>query len=48
MKLKKSYPLYLANRPVQTHQTLDVLDKYTGQRATRVGFGDAALIRKVG
>ncbi|SIQ78756.1 aldehyde dehydrogenase family protein [Solilutibacter tolerans] len=46
MKLKKSYPIYLANRPVEAKQTLDVLDKFTGKRATRVGFGDAALIRK--
>ena len=46
MKLKKSYPLYLANRPVEARQTLDVLDKFTGKRATRVGLGDAALIRK--
>ncbi len=46
MKLKKSYPLYLANRPAESRETLDVLDKFSGKRATRVAFADAALVRK--
>ena len=46
MKLKKSYPLYLANCPVEAVDRLDVLDKFSGKRATRVAFADAALVRK--
>ena len=44
--LSKSYPCYLANAPIPGASELDVLDKFTGKRATRVGFADAALIRK--
>ncbi|TWI11875.1 aldehyde dehydrogenase family protein [Aerolutibacter ruishenii] len=44
--LKKRYPYYLANRPVQANDHLDVLDKYRGKRATRVAFADAAAVRK--
>ena len=44
--LKKSYPYYLANRPVAANTGLEVLDKYTGKRATRVALADAATIRK--
>ena len=44
--LKKSYPYYLANKPVAANTRLDVLDKFTGKRATRVAFADAATIRK--
>jgi len=44
--LDKRYPCYLANQPVETKAELDVLDKFTGKRATRVAFADAALIRK--
>lgn len=44
--LKKSYPYYLANKPVAANKDLDVLDKFTGKRATRVAFADAATIRK--
>ena len=44
--LKKSYPYYLANKPVAANTHLDVLDKFTGKRATRVAFADAATIRK--
>lgn len=46
MKLKKNYPLYLANRPVEAVDRLDVLDKFSGKRVTRVAFADAALVRK--
>ncbi|MCJ0824402.1 aldehyde dehydrogenase family protein [Luteimonas sp. 50] len=44
--LQKSYPYYLANRPVAANTDLDVLDKYSGKRATRVAFADAATVRK--
>jgi acyl-CoA reductase-like NAD-dependent aldehyde dehydrogenase len=44
--LKKSYPYYLANQPVVANTDLEVLDKYSGKRATRVAFADAAAVRK--
>ena len=44
--LAKRYPYYLANQPVTGKQELDVLDKYTGKRATRVALADAAAVRK--
>jgi acyl-CoA reductase-like NAD-dependent aldehyde dehydrogenase len=44
--LAKRYPYYLANRPVQANTDLDVLDKYSGKRATRVALADAATVRK--
>lgn len=44
--LKKSYPYYLANKPVAANADLDVLDKYSGKRATRVAFADNAAVRK--
>jgi acyl-CoA reductase-like NAD-dependent aldehyde dehydrogenase len=44
--LAKRYPYYLANQPVAGKQELDVLDKYTGKRATRVALADAAAVRK--
>ena len=44
--LAKRYPYYLANRAVQANTDLDVLDKYSGKRVTRVAFGDATAIRK--
>ena len=44
--LKKRYPYYLANQPVQANTDLEVLDKYTGARATRVASADAAAVRK--
>ena len=42
--LQKSYPYYLANRPVSADQTLAVTDKFTGEVATRVALADAAAI----
>ncbi|BCT91174.1 dehydrogenase [Lysobacter helvus] len=45
-KLAKHFPCYLANAAVHTKTELDVLDKFTGKRATRVAFADAALVRK--
>lgn len=44
--LNKSYPYYLANRPVAANTDLDVLDKYSGKRATRVALADASAIGK--
>ena len=44
--LSKHYPCYLANAPIAGASELEVFDKFTGKRATRVGFADAALIRK--
>ena len=39
--LKKTYPYYLANTPVAANTGLEVFDKHTGKRATRVAFADA-------
>ncbi|WP_407351356.1 aldehyde dehydrogenase family protein [Luteimonas sp. R10] len=44
--LARSYPYYLANRPVAANTDLEVRDKYSGKIATRTAFGDAATIRK--
>ncbi|ALN57097.1 succinate-semialdehyde dehydrogenase [Lysobacter enzymogenes] len=44
--LKSSYPYYLAGRAVAANGDLDVLDKYSGKRATRVAMADAAAVRK--
>ncbi len=42
----KTYPYYLANKPVAANTDLEVLDKYTGKRAARVAFADGATMRK--
>ncbi|HEY5781175.1 MAG TPA: aldehyde dehydrogenase family protein, partial [Lysobacter sp.] len=44
--LAKRYPYYLANQPVQANTDLEVLDKYSGKRATRVAKADATAVRK--
>jgi acyl-CoA reductase-like NAD-dependent aldehyde dehydrogenase len=44
--LKKTYPYYLANKPVAANTDLVVLDKYSGKPATRVAFADAVTVRK--
>ncbi|HEY3521753.1 MAG TPA: aldehyde dehydrogenase family protein [Rhodanobacteraceae bacterium] len=44
MKLKERYPYYLANRPQQPNEQLALLDKYSGEIATRVAMADAAAI----
>ena len=36
--LKDSYPFYLANRPESPNSDLEVIDKYTGEVATRVAM----------
>ena len=42
--LKPVYPLYLANRPVQPNQDLEVTDKFSGEVVTRVAMADPATI----
>jgi acyl-CoA reductase-like NAD-dependent aldehyde dehydrogenase len=44
--LKKRYPYYLAGKAVAANTDLEVLDKYSGKRATRVAFADAVAVRK--
>ncbi|QDT74961.1 aldehyde dehydrogenase family protein [Lacipirellula limnantheis] len=44
MKLESTYPYYLANRPEQPNADLNVVDKYTGEVATRIAQADAAAI----
>ena len=44
--LERSYPYYLANRPVAPNSDLEVRDKYSGKVATRVAFANAAAVRK--
>ena len=36
--LKESYPCYIANEPVASNQDLEVIDKFTGEVATRVAL----------
>jgi len=42
--LEEKYPCYLAGGPVHTDRQMDVIDKYTGEVATRVSVADPALI----
>ena len=42
--LRDHYPYYLANRPESPNQDLEVLDKYSGELATRVAMADEAAI----
>jgi len=42
--LQETYPYYLANRPVAPNYDLEVLDKYSGEVATRVAMADEAAI----
>jgi acyl-CoA reductase-like NAD-dependent aldehyde dehydrogenase len=44
--LRKNYPYYLANAAVDGKATLDVIDKYTGDVATRVALPDAFALEK--
>jgi acyl-CoA reductase-like NAD-dependent aldehyde dehydrogenase len=44
VKLKNTYPLYLANEAKQPNADLEVTDKYTGKVAFRVAQADAATI----
>ena len=42
--LKPFYPLWLANRPVETEQTLEVEDKYRGEVVSEVALADEEMI----
>ena len=42
--LAESYPYYLANQPEQPNTDLDVVDKFTGEVATRVAMADRDAI----
>ncbi|MFC1587394.1 aldehyde dehydrogenase family protein [Planctomycetota bacterium] len=42
--LKETYPLYLGNRPLRPNTDLEVLDKYTGEVATRVAYASEEII----
>jgi len=42
--VKDQYPFYLANKPEQPNADLEVLDKYTGEVATRVAMAKQADI----
>jgi len=42
--LNDTYPLYVANKPEEPNHGLDVVDKYTGDVATRVPLADEATI----
>ena len=44
MSLDASYPMYVAGRPETPNLDLEVLDKYTGELATRVPLADPATI----
>ena len=42
--MKKRWPYYLANKPVQANTALDVVDKFSGERVARTAMADAAAI----
>jgi acyl-CoA reductase-like NAD-dependent aldehyde dehydrogenase len=42
--LRENYPYYLANKAVYANRDLVVMDKYTGEPATRVALADEAAI----
>lgn len=44
--LRSRYPLYFANRPLDTGRTLTVADKYSGEGATEVAAADRALVEQ--
>lgn len=44
--LKKSFPLYVANQSEQPNTDLRVIDKYTGEVATRVPLADADAMER--
>lgn len=44
--LKSAYPYYLGNQPVFANQDLAVLDKYSGEVATRVALADVTAIER--
>jgi NAD-dependent aldehyde dehydrogenases len=44
--LEKSYPYYLASKPVKGRAKLDVIDKYSGKVATRVALPDGDALER--
>jgi len=44
MSLAASYPYYLANQPLAPNQDLEVVDKFSGEVATRVALADDSVI----
>jgi acyl-CoA reductase-like NAD-dependent aldehyde dehydrogenase len=42
--LRTRYPYYLANRPQQPNADLDVVNKYSGEVASRVALADATVL----
>jgi acyl-CoA reductase-like NAD-dependent aldehyde dehydrogenase len=44
--LNKTYPCYVANKPLEPNTDLEVLNKYTGKVATRVALPDAKAVEK--
>lgn len=42
--LQPAYPFYLANRPIAANRDLDVIDKYSGEVATKVALADVEAI----
>jgi acyl-CoA reductase-like NAD-dependent aldehyde dehydrogenase len=44
MSLEAAYPYYLANSPESPNQDLEVVDKFSGEIATRVALADDAAI----
>ncbi len=44
IELKSTWPYYLANRPVASKATLDVLDKYSGEVVAKVAKADAKAV----
>ncbi len=44
--LRDSYPYYLAGEPCEPNTDLEVIDKYTGEVASRVALADASAIRE--
>ena len=45
-KLKKTYPLYLNNKPAQPNRDLEVTDKYTGEVAFRTALATPDIIEE--
>jgi len=42
--MKSAYPYYLANKAVFANEELEVIDKHTGETATRVALADDAVV----
>jgi len=44
--MKKQFPYYLANKPVQANEDLEVRDKFSGEIACRVAMADQQVIEQ--